>query len=61
MTTKALDADKSVAQIKAEADAKLARLRQSPGFESFYSDAVIEAFKNIESSAYAGKSRPLAR
>lgn len=55
MTTKATKTSMSVSQFKSVADAKLAKLRKSVGYESFYIDSSIEAFGLVDSSAYAGK------
>lgn len=41
---------------KAEARAKLDRLQKSPKFKSFFNADAIDAFSDIEGSAFAGKS-----
>lgn len=43
--------------VKAEARAKLARLKKSPRYRSFFNAAAIDAFTKVEGSAFAGKSR----
>lgn len=55
MTTKATKLSVPVSQLKSEANARLARLRKSARYESFYVSGAVEEFYRVESSAYAGK------
>lgn len=57
MTAKPSDFEATVAYFKAVADEKLARLRASPQYDSFISDAAVEAFAKVEGSAYAGRPK----
>lgn len=59
MASKSSDFKASVAQFKAIADEKLARLRESAQFQGFISEDALEAFSKIDSSTYAG--RPTTR
>ena len=37
--------------------ARLRKIQQSPRYRSFFTDDAIQAFADVEASAYAGKSR----
>jgi len=41
-------------QVKAMAAAKLRKIQQSPGYKSFFDEPAIEAFRRVESTAFAG-------
>lgn len=44
-----------VNHMKAEARAKIARLKRSPKYRTFFNPEAIQAFKKVEGSAFAGK------
>jgi hypothetical protein len=48
---------KITSNVKGEALAKLVRLQKSSKYCSFFNAAAIDAFTNVEGSAFAGKSR----
>ncbi|BCJ06571.1 MULTISPECIES: hypothetical protein [unclassified Pseudomonas] len=51
------EVNSDVAYFEAIAVEKLSRLLASKQYGSFLTDEVIDAFKNVESSAYAGRPR----
>lgn len=43
-------------KVKEQAKAKLTRLHKSPKYRCFFDAAAIDAFSQVEGSAFAGKS-----
>jgi hypothetical protein len=49
-------ATKESENVKSAARAKLKKIQQSPGYNSFFKEAAVEAFGAVETTAFAGKS-----
>lgn len=59
MASKDGDFSANVARYKAIADEKLARLRESAQYQTYFTEEAIDAFAKVEDSAFAG--RPMKR
>jgi hypothetical protein len=49
-------ATKESEKVKSAARAKLKKIQQSPGYNSFFNESAVEAFGSVETTAFAGKS-----